>query len=374
MRSHLRCLGAALLLLSCTASPAPPIDASGADLPARDAALTELSAVTDVAVIDTPPPAEPVSVTLFERAHVYFTGSDNRRNVDGTARFPELVVGRYARATLTVTLACPSNRCDAWDRVAALSLLEDAPDGGAPTELEFARFMTPYGVGGRWTLDVTPLLPLFRGERRVRAFVDTWVGPGHPQGNGWLVSATLDLEPGTAAQATRAVIPLRWQRLVYGDPARPIAQQLPPQRVEVPAGVGGARAWVVSTGHGQGNRDNCAEFCVRSHTVRFDDTPHEHRLWRDDCAQNPISNQRGNWRPNRAGWCPGDIVTPWIADLGAPSPGAHTVSYDIDDWVNTCRPGATPCAGCVFGTGCAYNDSTHTEPYYRVAAYLLLTD
>jgi hypothetical protein len=327
-----------------------------------------------VAAPDVPAPAEPVSVTVFDRTHVFFTGTENRRNVDETVRFPDAVAGRYARATLTITLACPSNRCDAWDRVGALSLLEDAPDGGAPRELEFARFMTPYGVGGRWTLDVTPLLPLFRGERRVRAFVDTWVGPGHTQGNGWLVSATLDLEPGAAEHPTRAVIPLRWDRLVYGDPARPIGMQLAPQRVEVPAGVGGARVWVVTTGHGQGNRDNCAEFCTRSHVVRFDDAPQEQVLWRDNCAQNPITNQRGNWRPNRAGWCPGDVVAPWVADLGAPSAGAHTVSYDVDDYVNTCRPGATPCSGCVFGTSCAYNDSSHTEPYYRVAAYLLLTD
>ncbi|MFO0630221.1 MAG: peptide-N-glycosidase F-related protein [Polyangiales bacterium] len=363
---------AACLTLGCTS--APPTSAPAPDAAAADVARGDVDTTPDVPAMDVLAPAEPATVSLFERTHVYFTGSENRRAVDATVRFPAAVVGRYARATLTLTLACPSNRCDAWDRVAALSILEDAPDGGTAAELEFARFVTPDGVGGTWTLDVTPLLPLFQGERRVRAFIDTWVGPGHTQGNGWLVTASLALEPGVAEHATRAVIPLRWQRMVYGDPNRPIDMQLPPQTVSVPAGTRGARAWVVTTGHGQGNRDNCAEFCARAHVLRVDDAVHEHALWRDNCAENPIRNQRGNWQPNRAGWCPGDIAAPWIAELRRPRPGPHTVAYDVDDWVNTCRPGASPCTGCVFNTGCAYNDGSHTEPYYRVAAYVLLTD
>ena len=313
-------------------------------------------------------------MSLFERTHVYFAGMDNRRTVDADVAFPDAIVGRYARATLTLTLACPSGRCDAWDRVAALSLVDDAGDGGAATELEFARFVTPYGVGGTWTLDVTDLMPMFQGRRRARVFIDTWVGPGNAQGYGWLVTASIAFEPGAAEHPTRAVVPLGWSRLVYGDPARPVAMQLPPRRVEVPAGTRGAKVWVSTTGHGQGNRDNCAEFCARTHRVRFDDAPYEHELWRDDCDQNPVRTQRGNWMPSRAGWCPGDVATPWVVELPAPSAGAHTVAYELEAWENTCRPGATPCAGCVFRTTCDYNDSSHTEPFYRIAAYLLLTD
>ena len=131
----------------------------------------------------------------------------------------------------------------------------------------------------------------------------------------------------------------------------------------------------IITGHGQANLDDCAEFCSRTHTVRFDDQSFDHELWRDDCGDNPVSTQRGNWQPSRAGWCPGDVAAPWIVALPeAPSPGVHTVSYDVADYANTCRPGATPCTGCVFRTTCDYNDSSHTEPFYRVVAYLLLTE
>ncbi len=358
-------LSAALVAACDSPSPATPADA------AADAAR---DVITDASKPDVEAPAEPVTASLFERTHLYFTGSENRRTVDATVRFPDRVAGRYARATMTLTLACPSNRCDAWDRVAALSILQDAPDGGAPDKLEFARLVTPYGVGGTWTLDVTALMPLFTGERRVRAFIDTWVGPGSTSGNGWLVTASIAFEPGQAEHATRTVVPLGWSRMVYGDPARPASMQLPPRRVEVPASARGAKVWVVTTGHGQGNRDNCAEFCARQHTVIFDDARYDQVIWRDDCAENPVNTQRGNWQPSRAGWCPGDVAAPWIVELPPPSAGSHTVGYDVEEQENTCRPGATPCAGCVFRTTCDYNDSTHTEPYYRVSAYLLLTD
>lgn len=356
----------AAMLTACEGSTTPAVDA------ATDTARADVTA--DVAPDVQKPPAEPVTASLFERTHVYFAGADNRRNVDATVRFPDRVVGRYARATLTLTLACPSGRCDAWDRVAALSILQDAPDGGAPDELEFARFVTPYGVGGTWTLDVTDVMPLFQGERRIRAFIDTWVGPGNASGNGWLVTASIAFEPGVAEHPTRTVVPLGWSRMIYGDPARPAAMQLPPRRVEFPASARGAKVWVVTTGHGQGNRDNCAEFCARTHTVVFDGMRFDHQLWRDDCGDNPVNTQRGNWRPPRAGWCPGDVAAPWIVDLPAPTAGAHTIAYDVEAQENTCRPGAMPCAGCVFRTSCDYNDSTHTEPYYRISAYLILTD
>lgn len=348
------------------ASPATPADAS------RDAPV--LDAAVDAAPDAQKPPAEPVTASLFERTHVFFTSAENRRMVDATVRFPDRVVGRYARATLTLTLACPSGRCDAWDRVAALSILQDAPDGGAPDELEFARFVTPYGVGGTWTLDLTDVMPLFQGERRVRAFIDTWVGPGSTSGNGWLVTASIAFEPGVAEHPAREVIPLGWNRMVYGDPARPASMQLPPRSVVIPSSARGAKVWVVATGHGQGNRDNCAEFCARTHAVLFDGMRFEHDLWRDDCAENPVNTQRGNWQPSRAGWCPGDVAAPWIVELPSPAAGAHTLSYDVQAQENTCRPGATPCAGCVFRTSCDYNDSSHTEPYYRLSAYLVLTD
>ena len=38
------------------------------------------------------------------------------------------------------------------------------------------------------------------------------------------------------------------------------------------------------TGHGQGNADNCAEFCGKTHTLTAGKTPHAKMIWRTDCA------------------------------------------------------------------------------------------
>jgi hypothetical protein len=284
------------------------------------------------------------------------------------ATFP---TGPFRRVKLHVELACPSGGCDAWDRRASLSVLDSS--GATPIALEFARFVTPYGVGGSWDLDVTDLQPLFTGSRTVRGFIDTWVGPGSSFGGGWSLTATLSFERGTPDHLPIAIAPLGWQNAVYGDPDRTIASQLVPRAVTAPAGTVSSQLYVLTTGHGQGNVENCAEFCERMHTVRVDTTPHAWSVWRGDCGDNPITNQRGTWRYSRAGWCPGDMVQPYVEPLGnAFAPGAtHTVSYDVESYVNTCRPTASPCVGCTLGGDCPYNDGSHTEPFYNVTGYVI---
>ena len=49
------------------------------------------------------------------------------------------------------------------------------------------------------------------------------LGPGNASGNGWLVTASVALEPGAPEHPTRRVIPLGWSNMVYGDPMRPAA-------------------------------------------------------------------------------------------------------------------------------------------------------
>jgi hypothetical protein len=351
---------AALALAACSPASAPG-DAASSDTAPLDAA------------VDAPPVI--TTVPLFDHTQVSFTGTENHRTVDAPATFP---AGPFRRVTLHLALDCPSNRCDPWDRLASLSLLDPTMpvgDAGAPTELEFARFVTTFGVAGTWDLDVTDLQPLFVGTRTARGFIDTWVGPGSQYGNGWLLTASLDFESGRPDRTPVQVIPLGWSQAVAGDPARSIPSQLGPRAVTLPAsGFGAAAAYVITTGHGQGNRDNCAEFCSRTHSLLLDGAAHPRVVWRDDCADNPINNQRGSWQYARAGWCPGDVVRPWIEDLGAAlAPGStHTLGYDVEAYVNTCRPDAMPCASCTLGATCAYDGGNHTEPFYRVTGYLVL--
>jgi len=308
------------------------------------------------------PVGEDAHVVAFDDEHVYF-GPDDRRNVDKQVTFPAPGLS-WRNVTLTITLSCPEGGCDPWDRLAHLSLI-----GNNGKEIELARFMTPYHVGGTFTLDVTDLQRLLEGEQTVRVFIDTWVGPSRPPGAGWLVDAIFDFQAGVISPEPFAVVPV-WAPggVTYGDPARPTLREA---TIAVPAGATGARLWTFVTGHGQGNADNCAEFCPRLHTVSVAETTADKNVWRDDCTETAVPDQQGTWEYPRAGWCPGAIVHPWIQDVAAVPAGSVAVTWDVEAYENTCRPDATTCAGCTHGTGCAYDDNGHTEPRFELSGLLV---
>ena len=54
------------------------------------------------------------------------------------------------------------------------------------------------------------LIDRLKGTKTIRSFIDTWVGPGHNNGSGWLVTTRFIFHPGTLDTATYAseVIPL----------------------------------------------------------------------------------------------------------------------------------------------------------------------
>ncbi|MBK9036137.1 MAG: hypothetical protein IPL61_33660 [Myxococcales bacterium] len=308
-----------------------------------------------------------VVVTALAGEHVYF-GDPNRRAVDVAVAFPEAGL-RYQQVTLRIGLGCPTGGCDWWDRLGHLALVTPATATAPERELELARFITPYRVGAELTVDVTDLQRVLEGERTLRVFIDTWVGPGHANGAGWLVDASFEFIGGLPTPDPVAVVPL-WapQRVVYGDPLRPSDVTA---TVDVPAGTTAVRVRSLVTGHGQGNADNCAEFCARDHTVAIADQLDVRSIWRADCATTAAPGQQGSWQYPRAGWCPGAIVAPWITDA-APAAGPITIRYDVAAYENTCRPDAPTCAGCALGTGCDYDGGAHTEPGWEQSAVLIL--
>jgi hypothetical protein len=220
---------------------------------------------------------------------------------------------------------------------------------------------------------VTDLRPLLSGDVTLRAFVDTWVGPGSPYGDGWLLTATFEMTGGAPARLPIAVVPVWTMTYVpYGDPARPVPSSALPATPALPeASAYDLRAFV--TGHGQGNADNCAEFCSRDHTLTVGATAHTTTLWRNDCAETAAPNQEGTYQFSRAGWCPGAFAHPWVVDVTADVAGGSsaTIGYDVEAYDNTCRPDAAECTGCTLGTGCEYDGGAHTEPNYQVSAAII---
>lgn len=311
-------------------------------------------------------------IPLFEATDVYFADGDNRRDVDATVAFPEPALA-YEGVALYLTLSCPeAGECDWWDRGGYIGVVENV---GTEDErvIEVARFITPYRVGGSWALEITHLRPLLAGEQTIRVHIDTWVGPGHANGDGWVVDAEVQFYGGNPTRVPKAVLPL-WPHMSFGigDPANPIETQVAEQTVELPEGTTEVELAATITGHGQGNLDNCAEFCQMTHGFLVGATPVQQVLWRDDCGDNPIDNQQGTWTLPRAGWCPGDMVTPWIEDVTEGiEDGQVTVSYGLTDYDNTCRPDAPTCMGCALGTGCEYDGGNHTAPSYQLSAVLV---
>ncbi len=320
-----------------------------------------------------PAGGEDTTVETFAKAHIYFTGSDNKRTVDTVASFP--ATGAYASIVLHLSLECPSGKCDAWDRFGTLGVVTqkgDKPE--ADTVVEVARFMTPYGVGGKWDYDVTDLRPLLSGALTLRAHIDTWVGPGSQYGNGWALSASFEMKGGVPDRLPLAVAPVWTMRQgVYGDPKKPLRASFAEQTVALPEGATAASLRTFVTGHGQGNLANCAEFCSRKHTLTVGATPHVQTVWRTDCATTAVPGQKGTYTLSRAGWCPGADVKPWTLDVTPDLGGARSVkvAYDVEAYENSCRPDAATCTGCSLGTACAYDGGNHTEPYYAVSTVLV---
>lgn len=314
-------------------------------------------------------------VTAFEGTHVFWSGweeGQNFRQVDAQVEFPEAELG-YTQVQMELTLGCPNDLCDWWDRKGYIGIVEDA---GTEQErvIEIGRMMTPYRVGGTWTMDVTDLRPLLSGTQTLRVYIDTWVGPGHANGDGWLVDVDFAFTGGLAAEMPVAVLPVYPEMgFDVGDPNVEISSLVEATTVEVPEGASRVELRTLISGHGQGNSENCAEFCAKTHGFIVNSAMVSRTVWRDDCAQNPINNQAGNWQPARAGWCPGDIVDAWREDVtAAVTAGETTVSYALQDYVNTCRPEATTCTGCVLGTGCDYDGGNHTPPHYRLSTSMIV--
>jgi hypothetical protein len=167
-----------------------------------------------------------------------------------------------------------------------------------------------------------------------------------------------------------------WDEMLflYGDPKMPVSASVQPRTITLPQGATAAELRSFITGHGQGNLDNCSEFCEKLHSFTVGSQSIQRSVWRADCQTSTVPGQNGNVAPPRAGWCPGATVVPWVQDVTASVTSGQpvTVGYGVADYVNTCRPDSPVCAGCAFSPICAYNGMDHTKPVYALSAALVV--
>ncbi len=287
-----------------------------------------------------------------------------------TFQFPDSSL-EFSQITLYYTIGCPPGDCDPWDRLGYLRVVNDDS-----TTTEIARIITPYDITPgpgecTWELDVTDYQSILRDDVTLSNFISTWIGDER----GWEVTILFEFIEGELEATPYKVVNL-WQRYyaVYGDPDRPIEDHLQSVTVDIDAEAISAKVRVITTGHGQGNTNNAAEFSYKWHAIVANNEEFSHYLWRDDCEYNTCSPQSGTWPYDRAGWCPGDKVTPWDVDISEViTPGEPAVlDYNIEPYENFCRPTNPDCINGVTCTDCEYNYTGHTEPNYAIQAQLIL--
>ena len=330
-------------------------------------------------------PAGATVVTAFDKAYHYYGSGDNFQTLSNLVDFPK--TGDWSAVTLRVDLTCPEDGfCDAWDRFANIYLLRGADKEGEEV-VELLRYITPYRTAMCMLVDVSSYMPLLKGAQTINSYISTWVGPdsGMQNGNGWVVTAKFIFHPATKDDVADNVINI-WPYMTtqLGDPANPVSGQMTEKNLQMPATVSRAELRLTVTGHGQGNRNNCAEFCNLEHRVTVNGTLFTTKVWRSDCGQNPIGpQQQGSWAYSRAGWCPGAVVEPLVFDVtsAVTADQSNAFTYTIwkgeADYENTCRPGAGDpdnyCAGCAFDDtpgNCDYNGGNHTSPVDYISSQL----
>jgi hypothetical protein len=283
-----------------------------------------------------------------------------------------------ASVTLQYTIGCPSapGDCDPWDRLGHIYVYEPETDSTL-TAHELVRVITPYDITGgsypgtcTWELDVTDFQHLLQGEVILGSQIGTYIG----EPDGWLVTVDFLFEEGPATIQSCGLETL-WlhNSAPYGNPDQPFSDYVPDVTVTLPSDIDSVKLRITTTGHGQGNTYNAAEFAEMLHSVFVGADYYSHILWRDDCATNPCSPQGGTWEYNRAGWCPGSISPPWEIGGFSWQPGDDLLVYYFPQaYLNLCRPSDEcfngPPPNC---PDCNYNYTGHTSPYFSTTGQLV---
>ena len=279
----------------------------------------------------------------------------------------------YNKILMYYTIGCPSAGCDPWDRLGWVAVYND-PDS---TSYEIARVITPYNIVGggypgtcTWIIDVTDYAMILNDEVIFGSYIESWIGAPR----GWLVTIEFAFVEGDPDFYPYEIVNL-WQYsyAVIGDSSRPVEEKLYPMNIVIDENADKVKLRVTTTGHGQGNTLNAAEFSQLWHSVNVGPDSVFHILWRTDCATNPCSPQGGTWQYNRAGWCPGQSVIPWDNDITTGViPGQQVMlDYNIQPYENFCRPNNPDCVSGVTCTDCNYNYTGHTEPHYTIQSQLI---
>lgn len=271
-------------------------------------------------------PIAPRRVLAFDK-----TLNDGKHyKADGEATFPECADG-IARVICTLTLAETPAGLDPWDRLGHIWIYDESGEA-----YEVIRYITPYRKAWEWKVDVTDLMPLLTGRRKMQVDCETYA-------QGWLVSVRFDFYPGKREIVPYKVVNLWNGFYEVGGWDKPFADLVTPRSVPTDRDTVAAKTRITVTGHGQ-NEDDLGEFAPLWRKVRVGGNLWENTLWKTDVYLNPCRPQGGTWKFDRAGWSPGEVVLPWEIDLTRTlRPGSPLgIAYELQPYRKRTEKSATP--------------------------------
>ena len=311
--------------------------------------------------------AQDLVIETFSEAH-----HSGANTITQTFNFPE-DVSNFEKIEMRISLTCPTGGCDSWDRIAWLQLHTEV------NTFEIGRYATPYGNDWcSWLIDVSAYRLLLSGEVSLSSYIETW-------DKGWLLDVDFEFYEGTPEYQYISVENLwagnetdpsltnnnNYYNFLYGEPF--FNYNLPSKIITIPSNREKSMVRIVNTGHGQANTHNAAEFSDKTHELKINNlTVANHHLWNSDCNLNPCSPQSGTWQYARAGWCPGQNVTPKDIDITSNTYIWQELELDyvLEDYVNECTPWNVNCIDGITCTDCSFNGGSHTQPNYKIAIQL----
>ena len=277
----------------------------------------------------TEPAEPPTSVRTFDRKLM----NGHYRDVSQVFSFAPDDNTVYERVVMTLTVEEPSGGWDGWDRMMGIYIWDEAQQN----RYEIARFMTPYSKAGKWYFDVTDYQNLLRGNRKMAMWLDSWIYD--PADAGYWITTDFDFYEGQPEYRVIGVQKLWSGTPTYGAGSDPqMTAFFADKQVNIPTGTSKAKLRLMVTGHGQSpNTASGAEFIARGRTVTVNNASYYNMLWKDDCYLNPCRPQSGTWKYSRAGWAPGDKVSPWELDITGDIAAGQTaaIDYQADEYINS---------------------------------------
>ena len=245
-----------------------------------------------------------------------------------------------------IRLECPSGGCDPWDRFANILV----KNSDTNQWYEMARHITPYGVGNSvldrgLELDVTDFKSLLVGNVELKTYAETWVS------SGWVISLEFDFLAGEPDYKYYQITPViqfnnnSLSGVPYGGENG--VTELDETKfdlkksISLGSNIKSAHFRTIISGWGHATPADsdgraCAEWCFRTHKIKIDNTDKfSHNMGPIGCSSNPITNQGGNWSPDRAGWCPGMVVPVRIDQFNSDiSNSTIDFEYYFEPWTN----------------------------------------